>query len=796
MKNRARHSCLYAFVILAVLQLSSCALTPDSFHNVTISPKGTTFIGQGGMVALTGSVLNDTLANGGVVFSASPAGTGTLTQTTSTSATYIAPAIVTAETIVTITATSVDFPGKSATLTVKIEPPPVITTTTLPSATLNVAYSQPITATGGVPPLSWTIASGSLPAGLSLASSTTDTVNIVGKPTTSGNSTFTVTVTDATGASSTSGPLNIVVSTLAFTTTSPLPAGTVGTVYPAVQFAATGGTGTDTFALAAGAVLPPGLTLVNGQLSGTPTTAGTFNFGVTVTDSGTPPAVITQTFTLVITGAQNLALLNDSYAFTFSGNSTAGFIAAAGTFTANGAGAITGGEATYNSIAGAPIIYTSITGTYTAGTDGRGTITFTGSTPAFPSAPTYAFSIDPAGSGHGRLIEFDLLARGSGRLEAQSVTTCVVAGVGSTFSGNFAFGGSGFTSAAGPSGAGPMAFAGAFTAIPPVAPSTLGSIGPGEIDANVPGSTPLGSGGGSTFSGNYQPGADSSYCTFQLSAAIATLDYNVYPISATDAFFIQSDQVSAINPYVSIAEMRQQFGQPFQATALGGNMAGGVSGEVLSVPYVSVIQIAPQIGGTSLQLSLTDNEGGTITSTHGNPFSTSYSADQFGRVFTGLNINSAFVPLLYLIDTKDAFVLGQLNGGPIFGEVDAQSTEPVGGFTTQFITQNSSLVEGTVAPAAAATRDLSGFLTFDGSVTPTVVSGMQDESTTALNTTGETVTGTYVLSTTGTTDGSGTLTLTSPAAFTGAFYFVTPTKLVMITTTAGDTDPVLIVVGH
>jgi Putative Ig domain len=797
MKHRARYSCLYAFVFLAVLQLSSCALTPNSFHSVTISPMGTTIIGQGGMVAITAGVLNDTVANGGVAFSASPAGIGTLTQTTTTTANYIAPAIVTAETIVSITATSVDFPKKSTTLMVKIEPPPVITTTSLPSATLDQSYSQPITATGGVPPLSWTIASGSLPAGLSLASSTTDTVNITGKPTASGNSTFTVTVTDATGASNTSGSLNIVVSTLAFTTTSPLPPGTVNTIYPNVQFAATGGTSPYTFALASGSSLPPGLNLVGGLLSGTPTTAGTFNFGVTLTDSGTPPAVITQTFTLVVTGAQNLALLTNSYAFTFSGNNAAGFIAAAGTFTANGAGAITGGEATYNSIAGAPILYTNITGTYTAGTDGRGTITFTTSTPAFPSAPTYAFSIDPAGSGHGRLIEFDSTGtRGSGRIEAQSVTTCVVAGVGSTYIGNFAFGGSGFTSSAGPSGAGLMAFAGAFTAIPPVAPSSVGSLGPGEIDANVPGSVPLGSGGGSTFSGNYQPGADSSYCTFQLSAAIATLDYNVYPISATDAFFIQSDQVSAINPYVSIAEMRQQFGQPFQPTALGGNMAGGVSGEVLAVPYVSVIQIVPQVGGTSLQLSLTDNEGGTITSTQGNPFSSSYSTDQFGRVFTGLNINTAFVPLLYLIDSQDAFVIGQLNGAPIFGEVDAQSPEPVGGFTTQFIAQNSSLVEGTAQPAVAASRDLSGFLTFDGSVTPTVVGGMQDESTTAANTTGETVTGTYALSGTGTTDGSGTITLTSPAAFTGAFYFVSPTKLVMITTTAGDTTPILIVAGH
>jgi hypothetical protein len=58
------------------------------------------------------------------------------------------------------------------------------------------------------------------------------------------------------------------------------------------------------------------------------------------------------------------------------------------------------------------------------------------------------------------------------------------------------------------------------------------------------------------------------------------------------------------------------------------------------------------------------------------------------------------------------------------------------------------------------------------------------------------VTGTYVLSNTGATDGSGTATFTSPAASTAAFYIVSPTKMVMITTTTGDTHPVLVIVGH
>ena len=59
---------------------------------------------------------------------------------------------------------------------------------------------------------------------------------------------------------STSGPLTIVVSTLAFTTTSPLPSGTINVPYVGVQFAASRRRhALSAFTLASGAVLPPGL---------------------------------------------------------------------------------------------------------------------------------------------------------------------------------------------------------------------------------------------------------------------------------------------------------------------------------------------------------------------------------------------------------------------------------------------------------------------------------------------------------------------------------------------------------
>ena len=64
-----------------------------------------------------------------------------------------------------------------------------------------------------------------------------------------------------------------------------IPTGTVGLTYATQALAASGGTGPYTFALTAG-TLPVGLTLTAaGSLSGTPSTAATSNFTVTVTDS-------------------------------------------------------------------------------------------------------------------------------------------------------------------------------------------------------------------------------------------------------------------------------------------------------------------------------------------------------------------------------------------------------------------------------------------------------------------------------------------------------------------------------
>ncbi len=191
--------------------------------------------------------------------------------------------------------------ASTAGLPLTISPALAITTSSLPTGIVSVAYSQALALSGGLGPHTWTISSGSIP-GLSLATNGT----LSGTPQTAGTFTITARVVDALNVAVTQS-LNLTVANVLSISTAVVPGGSVGIPY-SQPIATVGGSGSGhTFLITAGA-MPNGLTIAQttGLIAGTPTTAGTFNFTVSVTDSASLTATLAYTTTISAFGTVNL----------------------------------------------------------------------------------------------------------------------------------------------------------------------------------------------------------------------------------------------------------------------------------------------------------------------------------------------------------------------------------------------------------------------------------------------------------------------------------------------------------
>jgi uncharacterized protein YhjY with autotransporter beta-barrel domain len=164
-----------------------------------------------------------------------------------------------------------------------------------PDATVGLAYTFPLAATGGQAPHMHVISAGTLPAGMTLQADGT----LAGTPTQSGWFRFQITATDSSSAP---GPywdsawysLTVHAAGLRLSPTFVTP-GRVG-VEQSTTFVAEGGVAPYAFRVGSGA-LPAGLTLSeSGILSGTPRDAGSYTFTLAVNDSDTPARTVSRTY--------------------------------------------------------------------------------------------------------------------------------------------------------------------------------------------------------------------------------------------------------------------------------------------------------------------------------------------------------------------------------------------------------------------------------------------------------------------------------------------------------------------
>jgi MYXO-CTERM domain-containing protein len=194
---------------------------------------------------------------------------------------------------IVVTVTDSDTPpatdDQNYSITIDPAIPPInIVTTTLGIGVVGSAYTETVTLTGGAAPFTWSISAGTLPPGLALAGSTTDTETISGNPTAAGTFNFTVEVTD--GNSTDSQALSIVIDPLPIIiNTNTLPDGTRGAAY-SQNVVSVHGTAPFLWTIVSATPLPPGLSL-NGSITntvaieGTPSQSGTFSFTIQVEDS-------------------------------------------------------------------------------------------------------------------------------------------------------------------------------------------------------------------------------------------------------------------------------------------------------------------------------------------------------------------------------------------------------------------------------------------------------------------------------------------------------------------------------
>jgi len=666
------------------------------------------------------------------------------------------------------------------------------------TGTVGAAYTGSLTVSGGTAPYTWVVTG--FPATITASGTTTPTVTVSGTPTAAGTFNVSAVVTDSAAGTATS-TATVVISvpgalSIRLPSGYPLTA-TVGTAYTAPAPTVTGGVPPFTFAITQNT--PPGLSIdpATGIVTGTPTTAGTFNPTIRVTDSATPANVGNTNYMLVISPAGAVAACaatpalrgNESaltlpFAFVLRGADGSDLpVAWAGSFTPDGAGGITAADLDFVGRTNGPSNFTvQLSGSsYSFGADGRGCLylAISGTTGAarperqnkpnvIPVTPnvTFSFSLNTA-LNTGRITEFDLVTVASGQMHQQTGTDFALADLAA----NFAFGFDGWATDVAAEDR--VAIAGSFA-------NAAGALSSGTADDNVKGvaSGELSGGNGTLVAPSGATGRGTG--TYSLSATGPTFHFVYYVVNGSDLFVISSDDPTTQGNFILSGRALKASAT---SVALNGFYMAAVSGFDPATGGGNVVTIATLnvlANGTVPTATSYTNDRGTFqmqTFTNG-----TFTLDAAtGRVAVAA-IGST--PVAYLTATADEDgITGFVVGSGSFvssGFLALQSTS-----APNFLASDLSglFAFGTAEDVAGLQGSSVGTYTFDGlgGYTGTVDSVTVTGGVSSPNTV---VSGTYAIN----PDGSGTLDTTKEFVTSG-------TLILAIDKTSATTQPLLYILA-
>jgi hypothetical protein len=373
---------------------------------------------------------------------------------------------------------------------------------------------------------------------------------------------------------------------------------------------------------------------------------------------------------VVLPPGTNNGMLNGQYAFSFAGQNSTSFLAAAGSFTADGNGRITSGleDITIGGFGPQSLVFT---GTYSIGSDQRGTAVIR---IAGGGSATWQFTM--LNNSHGLLIRFDAGGvTASGSIDRQTPSAFNTA----SLTGNYVFGFSGL-------GANIFGSNASFvTQVGSLSLDGAGGIGNGEMDVN----DSLAIFTDISVSGNYSVSSNGGRGTALINSAYGPQNFVFYVVDADNVKFVEIDGFPT-----AAGELIRQAAGPFSLATLNGNYAFTLGGaDNGAFPLASGGVFTADGAGALTSGLLDENQAGNLVL--GSPFTGTYTLSSSGR---GEATFGPFI-LAFYFGANGTIELTDISGGAV----------ELGSARKQSSTLGTSTVSGNYAVNFTGTNFSTGF---------------------------------------------------------------------------------------